>query len=322
MTELRAHIVKDRATVYHQGRRFILPMDVADRTDLKDLLIRKPAREGSVQARSFLASFDVMPETWINAIGDLFRPLIRPDIHFLLLTLAFAGGVFLPLLADMFGLTPIVRMLNLNSVSGVGWAAVGTFLGLSALLVLHEFGHAAACRGVGVRADCLGVGFYLVMPAFYTKLSLVKLLTRRERIIVYTSGVYFQMLASIGLTALALALQERALLNLAHINNFTVLLNLIPVARFDGHKIMSEFQDWIDAHDRFQLVKITVVGMTAAYMLYVGRALWRNIHRLATGVLDGALTPSMILLGVLSCLGLFFFMRFTFKMLKETLTRA
>lgn len=210
----------------------------------------------------------------------------------------------------------------MKKASGVGWAAISGFFSISALLVLHEFGHAAACRSVGVRADGLGVGFYLVMPAFYTKLSLVKLLSRRERIIVYSSGVYFQMLASIGLTLAAWLLKERALLTLAHLNNFTVLLNLIPVARFDGHKVLDEFSDWIEARDRLQLVKGAIVLTTAAYLLFIGRSLWRNIQHLVDGALHGVLTPSTLFVGGLSCLGLVFFARSVVKMLRASLSRA
>lgn len=320
--EIRAHMVKGRATVYHRGRRFMLPPELAERSDLETLLTQKPTRETAPQARAFLASFDVIPEAWINVIGDAFRPLILPRAHFLLLALAFAGGVFLPLLIDAYGHVPIIKVFDLKKASGVGWAAISGFFSISALLVLHEFGHAAACRSVGVRADGLGVGFYLVMPAFYTKLSLVKLLSRRERIIVYSSGVYFQMLASIGLTLAAWLLKERALLTLAHLNNFTVLLNLIPVARFDGHKILDEFSDWIEARDRFQLVKGAVVLTTAAYLLFIGRSLWRNIQHLVDGALHGALTPSTLFVGGLSCLGLVFFARSVVKMLRASLSRA
>ncbi|PHY18824.1 hypothetical protein [Caulobacter sp. BP25] len=320
--EIRAHIVKGRATVYHRGRRYMLPPEVAERGDLEALLARKPAREGPAQARAFLTSFDVIPEAWINVIGDVFSPLIRPGAHFVLLTLAFIAGVFLPVLVDIYGYVPMIKVFDLNKASNIGWAAISGFLGISALLVLHEFGHAAACRSVGVRADGLGVGIYLVMPSFFTKLSLVKLLSRRERIIVYTGGVYFQMLASILLTVAAWLLQERALLSLVHINNFTVLLNLIPVARFDGQKILAEFSDWIEARDPFKLVKIAIVAVTAAYLLFVGRGLWRNIQHLVDGAMHGGLTPSAVFLGGLSCLGLIFFTRSLLKMLKASVSRA
>jgi len=320
--KIRAHKVKDRVTAYYRGRRFILPSEVIARADLTEMLARMPVRGQPSQARAFLASFDVMPETWINTAGDLFRVLIQPKIHFLLLTLAFIGGALLPVLVDAYGHVPIIKIVDLQKASGIGWAAISAFLGVSFLLILHEFGHAAACRKVGVRADCMGIGFYLILPAFYTKLSLVTLLSRRERIIVWTSGVYFQMIASIGLALAALILGERALLTLAHLNNFTVLFNLMPVARFDGYKILSEFSDWVDTNDRFRLVKSAVVVTTVAYFLYAGRTLLGNIRRLLEGVLQGVLTPSTFFVGGLSCLGLIFFTLSLFRMLKGSLTRA
>src|SRR5207302_9571443 len=44
----------------------------------------------------------------------------------------------------------------------------------------HEFGHAAACRYAGATPGGMGVGFYLVWPAFYTDVTDAYRLPRRD----------------------------------------------------------------------------------------------------------------------------------------------
>lgn len=319
---MRTYVVKGRATVYHKGRRLMLPPELADRADLDEIIARHAPAAGPSAARAYLASFDVVGERWANAIGAAMSFLVRPRTHFLLLAILFFLGIGLPLAADALGHIPTGKALDLGHASRVGLAAISIFLSISALLIFHEFGHAAACHSVGIRVDGMGVGFYLFMPSFYTKLSMVKLLTRRERIIVYTSGVYFQMMASVVLVLLAWGLQERVLLSLAHLNNFTVLLNLVPVARFDGSKILAEFSDWIERNDRFRLVRGLMIATTAAYVLYVARILLRNIHRLIEAAIHGQLTPTTAFFGLLSLIGVFFFVRSMFKIARLNLVRS
>jgi putative peptide zinc metalloprotease protein len=54
----------------------------------------------------------------------------------------------------------------------------------------HEIGHAAACRYSGARPGGMGVGLYLVWPAFYTDVTDSYRLARRDRLRVDLGGLY------------------------------------------------------------------------------------------------------------------------------------
>ena len=65
-------------------------------------------------------------------------------------------------------------------------------LGLAvASMLFHECGHAAACRYGGARPGVIGVGFYVVWPAFYTNVTDAYRLGRAGRIRTDLGGVYF-----------------------------------------------------------------------------------------------------------------------------------
>ena len=82
-------------------------------------------------------------------------------------------------------------------------ATPSLLLALYALLtlaaVLHELGHAAACRYGGARPGRIGYGVYLVFPAFYTDVTTHRL-GRAGRARTDLGGLYFNawfLLASV-----------------------------------------------------------------------------------------------------------------------------
>ena len=75
-------------------------------------------------------------------------------------------------------------------------------LGLSvASMLFHECGHAAACRYGGARPGVIGVGFYVVWPAFYTNVTDAYRLGRAGRIRTDLGGVYFNAVFALALSA-------------------------------------------------------------------------------------------------------------------------
>ena len=55
----------------------------------------------------------------------------------------------------------------------------------------HEIGHASACRYCGARPGEMGVGVYLIWPAFYCDVTEAYRLDRRGRLRTDLGGVYF-----------------------------------------------------------------------------------------------------------------------------------
>jgi putative peptide zinc metalloprotease protein len=63
----------------------------------------------------------------------------------------------------------------------------------------HEFGHAAACRYGGATPGAMGVGLYLVWPAFYTDVDDSYRLGRAGRLRVDLGGLYFNAIFAVGI---------------------------------------------------------------------------------------------------------------------------
>lgn len=105
-------------------------------------------------------------------------------------------------------------------------------------LVIHEFGHAAACARYGARPSEIGFAIYLIYPAFYSNVNSCWKLYRWKRVIVDVGGSYFQLAFGAALYA-AFSLTHWAALRVA----FTMILYMVlfclnPIFKFDGYWIV------------------------------------------------------------------------------------
>ena len=104
----------------------------------------------------------------------------------------------------------------------------------------HELGHAAACRYGGARPGGMGVGLYMVWPAFYTDVTDSYRLPRRSRLRVDLGGLYFNALVAVVTVAAWLALRVDALLLIVALQLIQMVKQLSPVIRADGYHILSD----------------------------------------------------------------------------------
>src|SRR5437867_12521522 len=81
----------------------------------------------------------------------------------------------------------LVDPTSLLAVGGLALASV----------FFHEFGHAAACHYGGARPGAIGVGLYVVVPAFYTNVTDAYRLSRRARLRTDLGGIYFNAVSAI-----------------------------------------------------------------------------------------------------------------------------
>ena len=106
--------------------------------------------------------------------------------------------------------------------------------------VVHEFGHAAALRYGGGHARGIGVGFYLIFPAFYTDATDGYRLSRWARVRTGLGGVYFHLLFALLLIAAALLFGLEFLLIAVLLVNIEVLRQFIPFVRLDGYWVLAD----------------------------------------------------------------------------------
>jgi putative peptide zinc metalloprotease protein len=122
----------------------------------------------------------------------------------------------------------------------------------------HEVGHAAACRYSGARPGAMGMGLYLVWPAFYTDVTDAYRLPRKGRLRVDLGGLYFNAIFGIAMLGLWALVGWDALLLVVAAQPVQMIRQLIPVVRFDGYHILA---DLTGVPDLFHHIKPTLLGL-------------------------------------------------------------
>jgi len=134
----------------------------------------------------------------------------------------------------------------LNNISRVNSSdfTFYTFLELLILFLvsslIHELGHAVACRYFGVKHGGIGIGLYLNFPVFYTDVSNIWMLSRKKRLVVNFAGVYFQLILLLPILLLYFYTNEVFLKYFIFIVNINFLVTLNPFFKFDGYWIISD----------------------------------------------------------------------------------
>jgi putative peptide zinc metalloprotease protein len=174
----------------------------------------------------------LLPEPVANAAGRLLRPLFHQP-----LIIAVVGTV---LAVDYW--------LFFSHGLGAGLAQVlrepVDLLLVAALTVIsaafHECGHATGCRYGGARPGRIGVGIYLVWPAFFTNVTDSYRLSRGGRLRTDLGGLYFNLVFILALAGLYAVTSAQVLLLIIALTHLEMLEQLLPFVRFDGYFILSD----------------------------------------------------------------------------------
>jgi len=121
---------------------------------------------------------------------------------------------------------------------------------LVAAALVHEIGHATACRYGGARPGAIGVGLYVVFPAFYTDVTDSYRLGRGGRVRTDFGGLYFNAWCVVLLGAVYLQTGWGVVLLTALVLQFQMLQQLIPVVRFDGYYVLADLAGVPDLFSR------------------------------------------------------------------------
>lgn len=104
----------------------------------------------------------------------------------------------------------------------------------------HELGHAAALRYAGGKVKAMGVGLYLVYPAFYTDVTDNYRLKRWERIRTDLGGFYFNLIFVLAVMALYVVTGWDFLLIVVVLINLEIVHQLLPFVRLDGYWVLAD----------------------------------------------------------------------------------
>lgn len=182
-------------------------------------------------------------------------PLWHPD-RFLSATLPWVSLFYrrsfltLTLLAGVLGLFLAGRQwdtfthtfLHFFTLEGAALAGIT----LCITKILHEFGHAYACKHFGARVATMGVAFLVMMPMLYTDTSgSWKLTRRRQRITIGAAGMLTELALAAWATLAWSFLPDGMLRSAAFMLAtttwiMTLVVNLSPLMRFDGYFLLSD----------------------------------------------------------------------------------
>ncbi|MGN6252924.1 MAG: hypothetical protein ACTHNS_14030 [Marmoricola sp.] len=114
----------------------------------------------------------------------------------------------------------------------------------------HEFGHASAARRAGATPGVMGMGLYLVWPAFYTDVTDSYRLGRRGRVLTDLGGLYFNAIVAVLTVATWLLVRDDALLLVVASQLLLMVRQLTPVVRFDGYHVLADLTGVPDLYHR------------------------------------------------------------------------
>ena len=186
----------------------------------------------------------VVPERFVQVITTIFRPLFFPPV----VIAAIAGLLALDVwLFFMHGISQSIRATIYQPA-----LLLVLLLGVVVATAFHEIGHASACRYGGAKPGVMGVGIYVVWPAFYTDVTDAYRLGRGGRLRTDLGGIYFNGLFALLLAGGYFLTGFEPLLLLVLLQHFAVLQQLLPLLRLDGYYIISDLSGVPDMFSRIR----------------------------------------------------------------------
>ena len=173
----------------------------------------------------------LLSERAANAAGALLTPLFRgPVVVAVVVSVAAVDWWLFAVHGLGGGLRQVLRdPVDLLIVLGLSLVSA----------VFHECGHAAGCRYGGARPGKIGVGIYMVWPAFFTNVTDSYRLSRAGRLRTDLGGLYFNAVFMLALAGIYAATSSEVLLLVIAFTHLEMLEQLMPFVRFDGYFILS-----------------------------------------------------------------------------------
>jgi putative peptide zinc metalloprotease protein len=189
----------------------------------------------------------IVPERVVNRITTVLRPLFLPPIVVSVLVGLIALDIWL------FGFHGIAQSMRETLYQP---ALILLTLGLVVVsAAFHECGHATACRYGGARPGKMGVGLYIVWPAFYTDVTDAYRLSKGGRLRTDFGGVYFNAIFILLTAGAYFVTGFEPLLLIIPLQHAEILHQFLPVVRLDGYYIIS---DLAGVPDMFQRIGATL----------------------------------------------------------------
>lgn len=162
-------------------------------------------------------------------LAEPFKYLYHPKLFWPVLTLAILFNAFL--------FTSYLD-LKVNTLAGV--SALQVLMMLYFSMLIHEIGHVAACKKIGVQNGGIGFGFYIIFPVVYADITNIWFASKSQRIIANLGGIYLEILYAGAIGFVSVYTTNPSLLVISFGLCIKVLAELNPFIRHDGYWILSD----------------------------------------------------------------------------------
>jgi putative peptide zinc metalloprotease protein len=193
----------------------------------------------------------VVPERITTALTQVFRPLFHAPVVATLVLAFVALDVWL---LGIHGISQSLRHLIYQPV-----LVLMLLGGVVVATAFHEIGHATGLRYGGGRPGVMGVGVYIVWPAFYTDITDSYRLDKKGRLRTDLGGMYFNSIFALSVGGLYAITGFEALLLLVVIQTFTIIQQSLPLLRLDGYYIVSDLTGVPDILGRIRPILASVL---------------------------------------------------------------
>ncbi len=192
-----------------------------------------PHREGQGgSALAFTLRRNVISPRVIDPITKILQFLYAPPVLLFVLALIAFAHWWLYFNHGILG-----SILDILSTPGLLLVVLGIYVVSG---VVHEFGHAAALRYGGGKVRGMGVGLYIIYPAFYTDTTDSYRLGRGARVRTDLGGFYFHLIFAVAIIGLYLITGREFLLLVVLLINLDLMYQLLPFVRFDGYWALAD----------------------------------------------------------------------------------
>jgi putative peptide zinc metalloprotease protein len=168
----------------------------------------------------------------VSRLASLLSPLYAPPVVVLACLALVVLDVRLFWGSDVLGALSAVLVTPTMLFSLYALMIVGA--------LVHEVGHAAACRYGGAKPGVIGMGLYLVFPAFFTDVTDAYRLGRAGKIRTDLGGLYFHVWWVLSAGAAYLLTDSPLLLMLVIMTQLQMAQQLPPTIRLDGYFVLAD----------------------------------------------------------------------------------
>lgn len=204
------------------------------------------------------------------------------DIKFEEVEPAVKTGPFIVYLGASSFLIPLSIALGIEGAQSVdvtqlGWRSFLLLVGYSSFqIILHELAHFLVFRAMERTPDKVGFKLnYYVFPAFYVRMNDAHLLTRRDRYVVHTAGIFINSLVtSFAFLTLYFGSLGQDWLFAFSWYSISMAYNCIPILNSDGFKAFLSLtgnRETRHFKDNNKMVKIIIIISCVAAFLFTLR---------------------------------------------------